>query len=193
MSGPLAGIGMGASLIGGVVGAAGALGTGASQQAMYNYQAGVAQLNQRVALQNADYAQTAGGSAAYQEGLKVAATVGQEKANQGASGVDVNSGSPAAVRSTTTALGQYDQDLIRTNFAKQAYGQEVEAAVKGTEAKADVVAGDEAVKASQISAASSILGSVSSVSSKWLQASSVFGAGSTTAAKAAYDVEGNPV
>lgn len=178
MAGPLAGIGIGATLIGGVTSAVGALGTGASQQAMYNYQAGVAQLNSKIALQNADYAQTAGDTAGYQSGLKTGAVVGQQKADQGASGLDVNSGSAAAVRTSTTNLGQYDQDLIATNYAKKAYGYEVESATQTAAAGADVIAGNNAVTASDISAAGTVLGTVGSVSSKWLQANSTFGGGS---------------
>lgn len=173
MAGPLAGIGIGATILGGVTGAAGSLMGGASQSAMYNYQAGVAQLNSKIALQNADYTQTAGGTAGYQSGLKTAAIVGQEKAGQGASGLDVNSGSAAAVRGSTTSLGQYDQDLIATNYAKKAYGYEVASATDIASAGADKIAGSEAETAGDIGAASSILGSVASVSSKWLQANTV--------------------
>ena len=163
------------SLIGGGVQAYGSLQKGAADQAMYNYQAGTAQLNQKIATQNAAYTQEAGGSAAFQSGLKTGAIVGHQKANQGASGVDVSTGSPLGVRQTTTALGQVDQQLIRTNFAKKAYGFEVEAATKGAEAKADVIAGEQASKAGTIGAVASILGTAGSVSSKWLQASSSFG------------------
>lgn len=173
----IAAVSAGASVLGGAITAGGTLAGGASQQAMYNYQAGVAQLNSKIALQNADYTQTAGGTAGYQSGLKTGAIVGTQKADQGASGVDVGSGSAAGVRDTTTKLGQYDQDLIATNYAKKAYGYEVEAATKTAEAGADVIAGENAVKASKISAAGSILGTVGSVSSKWLQGSSVFSKG----------------
>src|SRR5882672_9130234 len=114
----LALIGAGTSIIGGGVQAYGAAQKGAADQAMYGYQAGVAQLNQKIALQNAAYAQQAGGSAAYQSGLKTAANRGQIMAAQAASGIDVGSGSSAAVRKSTTELGVYDQNLIRTNYAK---------------------------------------------------------------------------
>src|SRR6266404_7172724 len=124
-------IGAGASLIGGGVSAYGSLQKGAADQAMYNYQAGVAQLNQKIALQNASYAVQSGESSAYQSGLKTGATVAQQKVDQSASGFDVAGGSAAGVRQSTTALGVYDQNLIRTNFAKKAYGFEVEAATKG--------------------------------------------------------------
>src|SRR6266403_1827239 len=134
-----AAVGAGSSLLGGIFGAAGAEQKGAADQAMYNYQAGVAKLNQRIALQNASYAQEAGGSAAFQSGLKTAFTRGQQMVDQAGSGIEVGSGPAAGVRKSTTDLGIYDQNLIRTNFAKKAYGFEVEAATKGTEAGADII------------------------------------------------------
>lgn len=183
----LAGASAATTVAGGAISAAGALASGASQQAMYGYQAGVARLNQSVALQNADYANTVGGSEAYKSGLQTAAIVGKQKADQGASGVDVNSGSAAGIRDTTTSLGQLDQSNIRTNAARKAYGFEVEAATKGTEAGADIVAGDEAGKAATLNASSSILSTVGSVSSKWLTASSAFGKGTSGGSIGTYD------
>lgn len=172
-----AAIGTAASIAGGATAAGGAIIGGQSQQAMYNYQSGVAQLNSKIALQNRDYTLQAGGSAGYQSGLKTADVVGLQKAGQSASGLDVNSGSSKDVRSSTTSLGQYDQSLIATNYAKKAYGYEVEAASQDAQAKADLIAGDNASTAGKISAASSILSTVGSVSGKWLQGSSAFGGG----------------
>ncbi len=171
MAGPMLGVSIGASVLGGITSAFGAASKGASDQAMFNYQAGVAQLNKRIALQNADYTREAGGTVAYQSGLKTAQTVAQQKVAQSASGIDVNTGSAATVRADTTKLGQLDQETIRQNYAKKAYGYEVEAATKEAESKADIVAGQQASKAASINIASSILGTVSSVSSKWLQGS----------------------
>ncbi len=168
-----------AQVAGGLTSAYGAEAKGSADQAMYNYQAGVATLNASIAKQNADYTRTAGGTAAFQSGLKTADIVGRQTVAQGASGVDVNSGSSKAVRDTTTQLGEYDQNLIRTNYAKKAYGYDVESATKTAEAGADVIAGQQAKKAADISAVSSILGSVSSVAGKWYGASSSFGGASS--------------
>jgi hypothetical protein len=146
---------------------------------MYGYQAGVAQLNEKIAKQNADYTREAGGTVALQSGLRTGQQIGQQKVAQSASGIDVNTGSAAKVRADTLELGQQDQSTIRTNYAKKAYGYEVEAATKSAEAGADLVAGSEAKKASNINVATSILGTVSSVSSKWMQANQAgIGAGS---------------
>lgn len=174
-----AAIGTAASVVGGGVSVAGALGKGESDKAMYGYQAGTALLNQSIAKQNAAYTRDAGESAAFASGRKTMATVATQKVEQSASGIDINSGTSTRVRESTADLGRTDQAIIRENYAKKAYGYEVEAATKGAEAKADIIAGEQASKASKINAASSILGTVSSVSSKWLQGSSVFGGASS--------------
>jgi len=166
---PLTWVTVGATVIGGATSAFGAASKGSADQAMYGYQAGVAQLNAKIAKQNADYTREAGGTVAYQSGLKTGQQVGQQKVAQSASGIDVNTGSAAKVRADTLQLGELDQSTIRTNYAKKAYGYEVEAATKEAEAGADLVAGSQAKKASDINVASSILGTVSSVSSKWMQ------------------------
>lgn len=170
-----AAIGTAASVAGGAVGATGALAKGSSDKAMYGYQAGVALLNQNIAKQNAAYTRDVGENAAFISGRKTQAIIGTEKVDQSASGLDVNSGSALDVRKSTADVGAIDQATIRQNYAKKAYGFEVEAATKGAEAIGDIIAGEQAEKSGKINAASSILGTVSSVSSKWLQGSSVFG------------------
>lgn len=169
------GIGTAASIAGGAIGASGALAKGSSDKAMYGYQSGVALLNQNIAKQNASYARDIGEGASAASGRKTMATISSEKIAQAANGFDVNSGTPASVRQSTQDIGYIDQSTIRQNYAKKAYSYEVEAATRGTEAKADIIAGEQSEKVGKIGAASSILGSVSSVSSKWLQGSSAFG------------------
>ena len=186
-----AGVTMAATVAGGAVQAYGAAAKGSADQAMYNYQAGVAQLNEKIAKQNADYTREAGGTAAFQSGLRTGQIVGQQKVAQSASGIDVNTGSAAKVRADTLQLGQQDQATIRTNYAKKAYGYEVEAATKQAEAGADLVAGSEAKKASNINVASSILGTVASVSSKWMQASSAGAGGGSSGSIKLFDENQN--
>jgi hypothetical protein len=106
-----------------------------------------------------------------QSGQKTAFNVANAKVAQAASGIDVNSGSAAATRSSMTSLGQTDQATIRTNAARRAYGFETEAAGKDSEAIMDETASVNAKKSGTLNAISSILGTASSVSSKWLQGS----------------------
>lgn len=166
----LAAIGIGSAAAGGLVGAFGQASGGQAQAGMYNYQAGVAQINQKIALQNADYQRTVGEVQAQQSGMATRAKVGETKVEQSASNLDINSGSQALVRESETSLGQYDQSVIRANAARRAYGYEVEATQQEAQGSLYKMAGKNAKTAGSISAVSSILGAAGSVSSKWLQA-----------------------
>ena len=90
--------------IGALTSAGGALFTGSSTAAADAYQAAVAANNAKLAQQQSKLDIQAGEIQAVNQGLKTRATVGQEKAAQGASGIDVNSGSAVDVRAGTAQL-----------------------------------------------------------------------------------------
>jgi hypothetical protein len=163
------GVGIGASLVGGMLSAYGAAQSGAAQQNMYNYQSQVATINANIDRQNAEYALNQGEQEAQQYGLKAAQQRGQIIANQGASGIAIGSGSSAAVVASQGQLTRMDLTQIRSNAAKTSYDYTVKATDDTNQATLDVLAGDNAKVAGDISAASSILGTVGSVSTKWLQ------------------------
>jgi hypothetical protein len=165
---------MGASAIGGIVGAVGAMQKGAGEAQMYNYQAGVAQMNQRIAQQNADYARQAGEVEAQQKAMQVRAQVGDIKARQAASGLDISSGSPLAVRTSAEEVGAENVALVRSDAAKKAYGYEVQGLSYGAESTLDQYAASRAKTAGMFEAAGSILGGAGNVSSKWFQYKSDF-------------------
>jgi hypothetical protein len=160
-------IGIGASLAGGILGAEGAKVTAQDTQNMYNYQAGVAQINSKIDLQNADYARNQGEIQATQFGLKEAQTEGNIKVAQAASGLDVNSGSAVDVQRSQHTLGQMDMTQIRSNAAKTAYDYDVKSVADLNQSTLDVMGGQNAIVAGQYQADASILGSVGSVASKW--------------------------
>lgn len=227
MAGPAAmsGIGMGLTALGGLSGAAGAE-TAAkgkqvdiygqmlqtvgkafgfqvqAKQATYqatveDYQAAVAQKNQQIALGNAAYAADTGEVEASIQGMKTHAQVSTTTAAQGASGLDVNTGSAVAVRSSEIQLGQYNQAQIRASAAKMAYNYQVEASADADQAAAHTYAAGlqrsnaaddmtaagmtmEAIPLQQqawslagdagnISAFGSLVGAGASVASKWQQ------------------------
>lgn len=172
-------IGMGASLAGGLLSAFGAEKQGAAQQAMYNYQAQVARINSQIDLQNADYVRNQGGQQSVIAGLRGAQQFGGIVAAQGASNIDVSSGSAARVQQSQRTITGMDVTQIRSNAAKTAYDYDVKSTMDLNQATLDVMAGQNAKLAGDINAASSILGTIGSVSSKWLQGSKagLFGAG----------------
>lgn len=169
--GAIAGMAIGA--IGGIIGAGGAAEAGQATANMYNYKAGIALMNKQINLQNADYERAAGEVAAQESGMRTRAVVGQEKAAQAGSGLDVNTGSAAAVRESQVEIGQQDENIIRSNAARRAYGYEVEATQDQSQASLYGMAASQARIAGDIGAATSLLSAGTSVAAKWSQASQV--------------------
>lgn len=171
MAAPIAAIGMGASALGGITGAVGSIFGGNANAAAYEYQAGIAQMNAKIAQQNAAYDLMVGETQAQESGMKTRAQVGKTRAVQGASGLDVNTGTNVRVRASEEELGAFDQAIIRSDASKRAYGDEVIAAQETAQSQLDTMAASASRTAGYIGAVSSILGAGSSVSSKWMQAS----------------------
>ena len=165
-------VGLGASLAGGLLGAVGAQKEGAAQQQMYNYKAQVAKINADIDRQNAAWARDKGEKEAEQYGIKAGQRFGQIRVAQGASNLDVNTGSAADVQRSQRKITQMDMGQIRSNAAKVAYDYTTKATMDENQVGLDVMAGQYAQQAGEIKAASSILGTVSTVSSKWQQGKS---------------------
>jgi hypothetical protein len=109
----------GAQLAGSVMG-------GISNQNAANAQSQIAANNATIAASNAHRASMAGNAQAEQQGLKARYQVGSTKAIQGASGIDVNTGSAAAVRGSEARIGMLDALNIRSKAAQQAYGYQLQ-------------------------------------------------------------------
>jgi hypothetical protein len=162
-------VGLGATLAGGILGAFGENKKGESQQAMYNYKAQVAKINADIDRQNAAWARTKGETEAMQYGMKAAQQRGAIRAAQGASNIDVNTGSAKEVQRSQERIKDMDLATIRSNAAKVAYDYETKAVMDENQAGLDTMAGSYAKQAGEIGAASSIIGTVGTVSSKWQQ------------------------
>jgi hypothetical protein len=171
MAEAMAVVGLGATIAGGITQAAGAKAAGQAALAQNNYQAGVAEINSKIAKQNADYARNNGEIQAQNYGIKASQRTGMIRAGQGASGVDVNSGSAVDVRASQEKTSQMDLTQIRMNAVKAAYDFDAQAVGFDNQAGLYRMAGANAVTASNYQATASILGTVSSVSSKWMQGS----------------------
>ncbi|TXH55882.1 MAG: hypothetical protein E6Q97_07795 [Desulfurellales bacterium] len=161
--------GIALSVLGGGLSMFGALSEGAANARMANYRAGIADMNSQIAKQNADYARTVGEAQARRSGMKTAEVIANQKTAQSGSGLDVNFGSPAAVRDSTAALGREDQSTIRETAARRAYGYDVEAANQTAQAGVERAAASNAKRTALLKSLSSFVGSASSVSDKWLQ------------------------
>ncbi len=171
--GVIGGIGLAASIGGSLLSAKGEKQKAAATSQMYTYQAGIADLNRRIALDNRDYSIYAGGEAAKRYGMKSAQEAGSIKAKQGASGVDVGGGSSVEVQKGQKTVSDLDMATIRNNASRKAYGYELEAATAEKQTQMYTAASSNSLEAGNIAAAGSLISGVSSVSSKWLQGNQV--------------------
>jgi len=161
--------GMGSTIAGGMLGAFGSAYQGASQRNMYQYQAGVSQINAMIAEQNAKYALTKGEKEAERYGMKAGQQAGAIKAAQASGGLDVNSGSNKQVQDSQKMVARMDMATIRENASKVAYDYTVQATGFRNQAALQEMAGDNAMTAGIIGSLGSFIGTSGSVSSRWLQ------------------------
>lgn len=166
---------MGAQGLGSVVGAAGSIFSGFAKSSMYKYESGVAAVNAKIARQNAEYSREIGEFKAEQSGMKTRQVVGKTIATQGASGFRVGEGSAGDVVASERMLGESEQNVIRSDAAKAAYGHEVEALNYDAQSQMYKTAGKASVIEGFFGAGESILGGASGVSSKWMQYQTTFG------------------
>ncbi len=168
----LAAISLAATAAGGAASATGSIMSGQANAKSYQYQAGIAKMNEQVAKQDADYSRAVGETEAQKSGMATRFTLGKIKAAQSGSGLDINTGSAKAVQESEQEIGSHNEAVIRSTAAKRAYGYEVEAAQASAQGEIYKSAAKNAQTAGYIGAATSILGSASSVSDKWLTAKS---------------------
>jgi hypothetical protein len=160
---------MAASAGGSILGASGASRQGEAQAQAYAYQAGVAEMRKKIALQNRDYSLATGETEAQSFGLRARNTMGKIEAAQAASGMDVGSGSTVEVRKGQQKVTDLDMAQIRNNAARKAYGYMVDAETEGAQAEMYRTAESNTRDAIPYNVASSLLSGATSVSSKWLQ------------------------
>lgn len=169
----MAAVGIGSSLISGALGAAGAATSASASAQSYQYKAGIAGLNSQIALQNQAWAQNSGAIKGEEAGLSAGQQIAKTKVVQAGSGLDINTGSSAAVRSTQTDVAKFDQGTIAADAQHTAYGYEVESVKDTAEAALDTSAASNATQAGDIGILSSIIGATGSVASKWSQANTI--------------------
>lgn len=108
-----------ASMAGGLMSAYGQLQQG-------EYQAGIAKNNAIVQQQQAKDALQRGEQAELHQRIRSAQAVGRQRAQMGAAGVGLSSGSPSQVLQDTAKLGELDALTVRNNAQREAYGHNVE-------------------------------------------------------------------
>lgn len=93
------------------------------------------------------------------------AKIGGILANEGASGVDVNSGSSLDVRQSEQQLGELNAINIRSTAARQAYGYQTEATNAGIQEQIDTSTATNAKTTGDIGAGASLLSGVTNTNS----------------------------
>lgn len=122
------------------------------------FNANVAAQNAKIATQKQQWAGMEGVQDAAMSQMGTAAKIGATKANQGASGVEVGTGSNADVIASEREIGMLDAMTIRSNAARQAYGYATEAYSHRAQEALDRYAAKNTIKAGKISAVSTLLG-----------------------------------
>lgn len=149
------------------ISAIGALEGGAAAHNAADYQAQVANNNAIIAKQNAAYATQSGLQQAANQSMKGRAQMGKIKANQAASGVDVNTGSSADVQQSQREVNKLDTDTVLNNAELKSYGYRTDASNFQAQAGLDEMQAEQAPIGAAFSAAGGLLSSASSVGSRW--------------------------
>lgn len=140
-----------------------------SQAATYNAQ--VATNNAEMSRQNAEMAAREGDANAAREQQKNRAVAGSIKANQAASGIDVNRGSAVDVQSSAAELGMLNAISIRSNAARRAYGYQTQATGYEAQAELDRAQAKNAKKAGMIEGAGTLLSGGADLYNNYLSSS----------------------
>lgn len=164
----LGAISLAGSVGSGILGAFGADKKADAEAAAAAYKAQVARNNAIIAERNAQAATEAGARKGQANDLKTRNLIGTQLVTQAASGLDVNTGSAVDVRQSTADLGRLDTLTIINNAAREASGQRAMAANFEAEAMLQDRTAEYAREAGDINIMSSLLGSATSVSDKWL-------------------------
>ena len=154
-----------------VLGTVSSVQQGKQQQAMYNYQAKVAEENAKIANKNAATERQTGIEEARLQRMKTLQAVGSQQAAMAANGMDVTQGTSLDIIEDTAAMGELDALQIQTNYERKAQSYEAQANNFNNQASMDVIAGKNAYTAGQIKATQTGLNGVSKtvgVASKWV-------------------------
>lgn len=178
----LAGGGILSGVLGGFSGASATRQAGqASGMASY-YQAAVAANNAKIAAEQEKRALAAGEIETQAVGLKSAANIGATKAEQAASGIDVNTGSAVDVQASERMLGKQAAEQTMNNAQARAWGYRqmaqnnlAEAELGMMTGKNEIEAGNRAAFAQEIGAlGTGLMGGAQALGFKWPQ---TFGGG----------------
>lgn len=164
----IAGLSATLGTLGAVTSAVGTVAGGLATAGAASYQAQVARNNAEVERQNARQAIAAGQAQAAATSMKGAAQLGEIKASQAASGIDVNTGSAVDVQASERETNKLDSEVVLHNALLQNFGYRTQAVSDEAQAEMEDTKAIEAPIGAGLGAAGSLLSNASSISSKWL-------------------------
>ena len=156
-----------AGTAGAAISAAGAISGGLSSAAQARYQAQVAQNNQVIAAQNAEYALQAGGQQTYNVGLQERERAAKITTGFAANNIDVNTGSAAQVRASQAQIGEQAQEQTAANAALTAYGYRTQQTSFAAESALQKAAVPRDIAGGLLGGAGTLLSSASNISLKF--------------------------
>lgn len=156
-----------AAAVGAGVSAYSSVQAGKAREQAAQYQAAVAKNNQTLAEAQAQMEIQRGARLEDEKRRETASREGAIRAAAGASGVDVNDGSPLRLASDTAELGELDAQTIRSNAQRAAFGYRTKGMDYAAQASLDMMAAEDANRSGSLGAFSSLISGASSVSDKW--------------------------
>lgn len=158
-------MGVGANVAGAVMQAGGTYGQAQGQRSALQYQASVARSNAALAGHQASDTIRAGQAAEGVQRMRTGQMVGAQRAQMAANGIDLGEGNATDILTTTKAMGERDALQINDNAMMQAWGYRTQQqSFLDESSRAE---GQRGAISPWLSAATSLLGSASSVASGW--------------------------
>lgn len=169
MGAAFAPVALGAGLVGSLISGIGQANSLDAQSANASYQAQVASNNAVIAGRNANMDLQAGVTAETNQGLKTRSQVGSALTSEGASGVNVNTGSFVGARQGISEIGALDALTTRSNTAKQLYADETQQTNYQAQSTLDTQESQQASAAAPLAFAGSLLSGASSVGGSYFK------------------------
>ena len=141
-----------------------------AQQAVYDYQAKVAEQNRKIAQQNAEDERQQGIEESRLERYKTLQKVGAQQAAMAANGIDITQGTALDVIDDTATIGELDALQTSYNYERRALAYEQEAGNFANQSNIDRLSSQNAANAGKLNNISNGLAGISNtlaVADKW--------------------------
>ncbi|MDY0243144.1 MAG: hypothetical protein RBR34_13320 [Rhodospirillaceae bacterium] len=161
--------GMAMAAVGTAVSAYSAHASGQQAKAQANYQSAVARNNAEIATQNAKDTEAAGRAEEQRQRIANAQKLGAIRAEAGASGVDIGSGTVLDTVADQNMIGEYDALTTRNNYQRQANSHYQQAANFLNDSSSFQTAASNATLNGGLSAGGTLLSGAGKVAGSWYQ------------------------